>query len=83
MFYDYFGITDGVVIERAIELEGEINQNKDQEQLLQSYFMTKTKSASWKNTHHLKDTNVYIYEFFSKETMAIRKLSWDKVKKLR
>ena len=46
MFYDYFGITDGVVIERVIELEGEINQTKDQEQLLQSYFMTKTKSAS-------------------------------------
>lgn len=46
MFYDYFGITDGVVIERAIELEGEINQNKEQEQLLQSYLMTKTKSAS-------------------------------------
>ena len=48
MFYDYFGITAGVVIESAIELEGEINQNKDQEQLLQSYLMTKTKSASWK-----------------------------------
>ena len=46
MFYDYFGITAGVVIERAIELKGEINQNKDQEQLLQSYLMTKTKSAS-------------------------------------
>ena len=35
-----------------------------------------------KNNQHLKDTNIYIYEDFSKETMAIRKSLWDEVKKV-
>ena len=35
-----------------------------------------------KNTHHLKDTNIEIYEEFMKETMATRKSLWDEVKKL-
>ena len=44
--------------------------NKDKEGILQK-------------THYLKDTNIYIYKDFSKETMAIRKSSWYEVEKLR
>ena len=37
----------------------------------------------FENTRYLKDTNIYIYEDFSKETMAMCKGLWDKVKKSR
>ena len=48
--------------------------NKDKEYILE-------------NTLHLtkdtEDTNIYVYDDFSKEKIAMRKLLWDKVKKLR
>ena len=42
----------------------------------------KDKGHILKNTHHLKDTNIYIYKDFSKK-LVIRKSLWDEVKKLR
>ena len=46
-------------------------------------FNYKDKEYILKNTHHLKDTNIYIYEDYSKEILAIGKSLWDEVKKLR
>ena len=46
-------------------------------------FKYKGKEYILKNTHHLKDTNVYVYDDFSKETIAISKSLWDNAKKFR
>ena len=48
MLYDYFDITEGVVIERAHRVEERYKLKKDLVQLLQSYLITMTKSTSWK-----------------------------------
>ena len=59
------------------------NRKAAESSIITKLYNYKDKEYILKNAHHLKDTNIYIYEDFSKETMAIRKSLWDKIKKLR
>ena len=63
MLCDYFDITEGVIIKTAHRVE---KQDKIKQGPL-------TIVAKLKNTHYLKDVNIYVYRDFKGQTIAIYK----------
>ena len=82
VLYNYFDITEEVVTERSHRVEKRDKSKQRFRTSVAKLLDYKEREHILKNTEHLKDTNIYIYEDFSKETMAISKSLWDKVKKV-
>ena len=82
VLYNYFDITEEVVTERSHRVEKRDKSKQRFRTSVAKLLDYKEREHILKNTEHLKDTNIYIYEDFSKETMAIRKSLWDEVKKV-
>ena len=73
-----YGITDDVEYRRCHRIFKQSNRNRPQTVICKAT-KYKNKQKILKNAKYLKDTVIYIYEDFFKETMELRRKIWNQV----
>ena len=73
-----YGITDDVEYRRCHRIFKQSNRNRPQTVICKAT-KYKNKQKIFKNAKYLKDTVIYIYEDFFKETMELRRKIWNQV----
>ena len=77
-----FGITDTIEFERCHRISAQTNSSKNQNRsrtIICKATKFKDKQKILKSAKCLKDTGIFIYEDFCKDTMDLRKKLWNKV----
>ena len=85
VFKEKLGIDKDVMIERALRTKRNYKDNDKQSPrtIVLRLANFKDKNIILKNVNMLKGSNIYIIEYFSRETAELRKKLWDEVKHLR
>ena len=85
--YDELEITDELYIERAHRVrrrkDVKFNSNNTPRTIVAKFLDYKEKKEAMRRHYKLKDTTYSVREDFSKETVEMRRMLWDQVKKLR
>ena len=81
LFTNQLGITEKITIERAHRGGGQRKEGKPRV-IVAKILNFEDKELILTNARKLKDTGIFIYEDFSRETVLIRQKLWEEVKKL-
>ena len=77
-----YGLTDTIEFERCHRISAQTNSSKNQnhsQTIICKVTKFKDKQKILKSAKCLKDTGIFIYEDFCKDTMDLRKKLWNKV----
>ena len=85
LIIDKLGIAENIVIERAHQIKKKRNsENPGKPRTIVCCFLNyKNKTNILKNAKKIKGKNIFLYEYFSHETMELRKELWEKAKRHR